>query len=1246
MTSRSSLERFVPRVASEWDTEAQGSLYREIDGTLCFVDISGFTNLSEKLARRGRIGAEELTDVLDRVFGEMLRLAYDRGGSLLKFGGDALLLLFEGPDHPLQGVSAAIEMRAALREATKISTSVGRIALRMSVGLHTGAVDFYRVGDSHHELVVTGAVATTTTEMEGAADANDILISPALARTLPSSATGDTKGPGVVLRWRKANADPVGPQHRVDVGRDVIANCVPIVLRANLIGGIAEPEHRVATVAFVKFKGIADAMAAGGPDQVAAGLDELVRVVQDAADTEGVTFLATDIDADGGKIILTAGAPVTQEDDEGRALRAARQIADAGTALPLRIGVNRGHVFAGEIGTDFRSTYTVMGDTVNLAARLMAAAPAGGVYVAPTVLDRSRTLFEVTPLEPFRVKGKDEPVQAYALGQERGTRIGEVSSSLPFRGRDAELARLGALIDSVGDESSRSVVVVGETGMGKSRLVEEAVRKVGAPVFRIQGEATGADNPYWATRDPLRNLLGISRRSQTEMAADLHAEVADRAPDLAPMLPLLGDVAHIDTDDTPETAAIDPRFRPDRTATALAQLLGAVFGDSLVLVAEDRHWLDDATLGLLERLPGELEHLLVIQTTRPPAPELEAVTLDVLSEDAARDIALAATEATPLRPHELDAVVARAGGNPLFLEEILRLIRETGNAETLPESLDAVVGAEIDTLPPLARRLLRYSSVLGRTFRRVVLDELLAPENVVLDDSTRDALSRFLDPEGTERLRFRHAVMLDAAYEGLSYNRRRELHARAGQVIEKLAGEDTHAVAEFLALHYARAGEHGPAWKYGVVAGDKARDAFVNVEAAGHYRRALESTRRTGVATPQERAKVWGALGDVQEQSGEYEAAVASFATALRLLGDADPADRADLLMRRSRAKMRGGRYASALADLTRGRKPLPDPSAALARLESLRAVIRVTQERYREAIRAGHRAEKVALAAGEDEALARAYGALDWAYYMSGQPSKAVYGEKALEIYQRLGLPDKAADLMLNIGAWAYYEGRWNEAVDWYEQARAESRRAGNEIAAAGAAMNIAEVRIGQGRLDEAAPDVDEAVRAFRSARDAYGGMFAEIQLGRLLLGRGEAEPAAALFERLRDEAMELGQALSALEVTAYRASALVGLGQAMDALEELDAAEKAAGHEADMLRAAVARARAEALLALGRHTDALEHATAGLDSARAFDLAYDEVLLIDLQETAGSTLEREDAERRASLRIQLGLGPVTTTA
>ncbi|MDH3249809.1 MAG: adenylate/guanylate cyclase domain-containing protein, partial [Acidimicrobiia bacterium] len=278
------LEPYVPRILAEWGLDAPGDKWQRVDGTLCFVDISGFTNLSEKLASRGRIGAEELTEVLDRVFGNMLRLAYDRGGSLLKFGGDALLLLFEGDDHAMQGTCAAVEMRAALREAVKIPTSVGKIRLRMSVGVHTGPIDLFRVGSSHHELIITGDTATKTTEMEATADPGEILISPELRSVLPKDAASEPKGNGWILRWNRPRSKAPGPVPRRTLDAATYDQCVPTQLRGYLRETHAEPEHRIATVGFVKFKGIGAAWVDGGPKAVADGLDGLVTTVQQAVD--------------------------------------------------------------------------------------------------------------------------------------------------------------------------------------------------------------------------------------------------------------------------------------------------------------------------------------------------------------------------------------------------------------------------------------------------------------------------------------------------------------------------------------------------------------------------------------------------------------------------------------------------------------------------------------------------------------------------------------------------------------------------------------------------------------------------------------------------------------------------------------------------------------------------------------------------------------------------------------------------
>ena len=1246
MNQLNSLERFVPRVAAEWDTDGTGVPFRQIDGTLCFVDISGFTMLSEKLARRGRIGAEELTEVLDRVFGEMLRLAYDRAGSLLKFGGDALLIMFEGPDHELGGVSAAIEMRAALRQATQIPTSVGRIPLKMSVGLHTGPIDLYLVGTSHRELVITGDTATKTTEMEAAADAGEILISPELATALDRSAVGDAKGPGHLLRWRHAKVEPVGALHRKVVPPDVLEACVPVGLRQHVIYGRAEPEHRVATVGFIKFKGIGAAMAEGGHRLVAERLSELIGAVQSAADPEEVTFLATDIDADGGKIILTAGAPITQVDDEGRMLRAVRAIVDRGAALDVKIGVNRGHVFAGEIGTAFRSTYTVMGDTVNLAARLMAAAPAGEIYAAPGVLDQSRTLFTTVALEPFHVKGKSKPVQAYAVGGETGTRATSSHAALPFRGRDTDVAAIRAAIADVVDGNGHRVVVVGETGMGKTRLVEEALRDAAVSTFRIQGEANGADNPYWAFRDPLRRLLGIERTTQAEMAERLRTEVERLAPDLLPMLPLVGDVTHIDIDETEATEAIEPRFRPDRIAATLAQLLAAARPGTFVLVAEDHHWMDGATVTLLDKLASR--PMLLLITTRPPSDVTADTLIDLsaLDERSTRSIAIAATAATPLRQHELEAVVARSGGNPLFLEEILRLIRETGSAESLPESLDAVVGAEIDTLPPLARRLLRYSSVLGRSFRRVVLDELLMPEQVELDNATRQALSRFVTSDGPDRWRFRHAVMHDVAYEGLSFRKRKELHARAGAVIERLAAADTSAVAEFLALHYAKAGDHERAWRFGLVAAEKAKSAFANVEAARHYERALESARRIGTEESATTLSAWRSLAAVREQAGLFADSLKALRAARSLAGD-DRVVLADLHLDAARARLRTGQYGPALRETALGLRlldavPGHDAALARARLLSVRAWARLQQGRPRDALQIATRAADVAEQCGETDALARAYAVLDNSHELLGQPDRAIYEPKALALYEAANDMLGVATTANNLGVRAYAAGHWADAVATYSRSRDAFRLVGNEPQAALAGANLGEVLVSLDRLDEAVDVLTDARRVLRAHDLGDFAIFADAQLARIETRRGNARVAADELAGLTKEAFAIGHTGIALDATVHLAEALLAAGEVDEAIRAIEDGERLGGGDAAYFEVPLTRLKAAALSRRGEYQRALELADLALAAARDQQLPYEEALVLLLKAEIGGPDEQGVQEAETilhSLRAQ----PVT---
>jgi class 3 adenylate cyclase len=288
----------------------------------------------------------------------------------------------------------------------------------MSVGVHTGEFLLFLVGGSHRELVITGPAASTTVTMEGTADAGEIVVSPATAARLPAASLGDGKGPGVLLRRAPGAEGNAEPRLTDPTGAD-LALAVPAGLRDFLRAGGDDPEHRIATVAFVHFDGVDALVERDGPESLAAALDELLDDAAAAALEHDVTFLGTDVDHDGGKIILATGIPRAARQDEERMLRAMRRIAERDRVLPVRIGVNRGHVFAGEIGPWYRRTYTVMGDTVNLAARVMAKAVPGQILATTGVLEQAHSPFATEALEPFYVKGKSRPVTAFAVGPPR-----------------------------------------------------------------------------------------------------------------------------------------------------------------------------------------------------------------------------------------------------------------------------------------------------------------------------------------------------------------------------------------------------------------------------------------------------------------------------------------------------------------------------------------------------------------------------------------------------------------------------------------------------------------------------------------------------------------------------------------------------------------------------------------------------------------------------------------------------------
>jgi tetratricopeptide (TPR) repeat protein len=823
-------------------------------------------------------------------------------------------------------------------------------------------------------------------------------------------------------------------------------------------------------------------------------------------------------------------------------------------------------------------------------------------------------------------------------------------------GRDRELQLLAAAWDEARLGRGRLVEIRAEPGMGKSRLLSAFIESCPDVVtIRTECRLYQSATPYYPFKSLLRRSLGLDSLTDAEAAVRLDEIVRTKAPHLLPWLSLIGVPMGIDLEGSEESDRLDDKYRRRRLEESVDALLSVVLVEPAILAIEDAHWMDEASLDLLRKLTSDLGRrpwLVCLTRQGDAGGDLDgqrgALTIDLqpLEASHAAELIIAATESAPLMPDTVAELARRAAGNPLFLIELLEALGRGEDLDYLPDSVEEMIGARIDRLPPSDRQLLRRVAVLGVGFRA---DHLAAVADPAESDLGRvlDRLSGFITRDATGWVQFRHALLRDVAYRGLPYRLRRQLHCSVADSIRAMGKSASETRAELLSVHYFEAGNWGQAWTYSRLAGDQAKAIYANQDAAKFYLRALRSAQYCEEIPPPELAAAWEALGDVRELGGVYDGALTAFLRASRLIRT-DPLAQANLALKRARARMRVGAYQLALAETTKGRRlaervTSTDGMKARARLLSFRSMLRMAQERPREALALAEQAVLEAESAGEEEALARAYSTMDWSYYMLGEPHKATHLTQALAIYQRLGQVERAADVMNNIGAFAYLDGDWARAVEWFSKSRDAFKQAGDESGAALVGANIGEVLVGQGRLAEAEPILVESVRVLRASHGRDDAIAAEIALARLHLEERDYEEATRLLEQLRREALELGQIVHALEVALYLADCVTRAGDPEAALALLEQASAEAGGEAAMLASTMARVRAEALVELGRLDEAGAEIAIGLSQARQQGLLYEEALLlrarIDLASRSGQDADPTESARAMELLARLGV-------
>ncbi|HEY2957909.1 MAG TPA: AAA family ATPase [Actinomycetota bacterium] len=1120
------------------------------DAAVLLADIAGFTPMSAALASAGRYGAEELSDLLNDVFDLVTGLVAGHGGTVAKFAGDAVTAVFPAaPRAPAaaagRAVRCALDLQAAMGQFRAVATAAGTFTLAMRAGIGAGRALLAVVGEPAVRLehVVAGAALDRAAAAVRHAGRGQVAVDGALAARLGVQVAG-RRGDAVLVaglapRPPGPAAGPPGEHPEAEGDEPLAAFLHPAIAERVRRGqaGLVN-EHRTVTMAFVGLPDLADDPAA---------VEELQRYVAAALRTiarwDG-HLRQLDVGDKGTVMVLAFGAPVRPEDHEERAVRCCLELL-ALPGGPFRAGVTTGVVWCGEVGCDSRREYAIVGHSVNLAARLMEAAAPAQLLIDHATWQRASGAAVGRRLRPVAVKGRSGVVNVWAVDGvlDRGDPPGRVGVP-PLVGRRAELAAVHAAVGRVAAGHGGVLGLTGEAGIGKSRLAAEAVALAGA--LRVEAWAgacrsLGTTSSYLVWRRICYRLLGLDQDGPLErQRAALGARLGERAPLLAPVL-------NLPMPDSRLTGRLDPSTRAELLRSLLLELLRErSAGASLLLVLEDCHWIDGPSRTLLGFLARQLDGcpVLLLLTARPAVtgpdpfesvarlPRFSRLTLDELTKPEAVELVRQRIRQLRGDDHEpahetVRRVVARAGGNPLYLEELVSLVHHQGGggaAVDLPDSVQRVVMARIDQLGEPEKAVLKVASVLGRRFRASWIAGSYPaagpPEEVAghLERLDRLRLTPLLDAGAEAEYGFRHAITQEVAYESLTLRTREALHEGVGAYIERAYADRLSQVVEALAYHWGRTRRSDKQRVWFRAAAEAARAAFANGAAIGYYRRLLP------LLAEGESGRVLLDLGGVCHLVGRWTEAERAYRRAMEIARTAE--DRSLLAASHRELGdlcMSTQSYAEAISWLTLAADQFErlDDRLGLARTLDRLAYALIQQSSYAEAAKVAERHLAAAGDAGDPAAVSAALDRIGAVHAFSGDLVAAfeVLG-RSLETAGAAGDRHGAAGADGSLGAAAHDHAG---ALARFQRALAAAQRAGRRRPAAALAGEQGEGCREPGEYDRAIRCVAHALRIAVELGDWTGVADRVASLAAASAAQGEVEAAERRFARAIEFARKL---------------------------------------------------------------------------------------------------------------------------
>ncbi len=1148
--------------------------FTAFEGAVLFIDVEGYSTLTERLTAAGPEGVEELGRRLNRTFGAILGAVREHGGRVALFAGDALLAYWDGPVDETWRPALACARRLATAPLPGADDG-WRPRLRQGVGL--GACWAALVGPSDGpELILGGpAVAQAFAARRLAAPGRVVLAS---ADALP--VLGTSVGAGFVELQRDVDWKG-GPTPEDDPGRHagLVPGMVPLAVTRSLEHGSLDwiGSRRQVHPVFLRFGGLelsADSTGAIGhrldalAHRLRAGIRPLVgRAGQLVFDDNGLVFLC----APG----LPGLSGARDAELALNVLQAAAEVAREGGLSPAG-GVASGTPFSRVVGDDWRRAYVTIGAPMNLAARLMALGP--GLRTTDEVAGRVEQ-FELGPPSSRELKGLREPVTVRPLLRAR-----QVDA---FVGREPQLVRILEAAGAGRRGRGRALLLEADAGLGKSTLLEVACRRardLHVPVVRAGAGIQEGAAAYAGVRALLCRALGRPERATPDELTEALRSVLARDPDRLELAPLVATALPIRLAETPLTRTLRGQDRAEASLALLLSLVVDATPAGALVVVEDVHWIDSASVRLLGQLRRRRPDLSLLLTARPMSAgatrlddglgAVERLRLEPLGDPEVVALAEAALEG-PV-DEELGATLVRASaGSPLLVREILldlrrddALRRRDGRwvlrpdvAPAPPRSARALLGSRIDALSALAQLTIKTAAAIGSDVEPQLLHRVLPSEVSVdeLDAELEDLrLGQLLVRRADGVLRFDHALVRDAAYEQLLYEQRRTLHRTIALALED-EDEEEQVPAELL-RHWEAAGDLERALPWADLAADRAAQAGAWAEAVRLLDRCVELAEDRADATTVQRIRWHRKLSEAHGYLGHTGERREFADRALRLSEVAlgRTVTRVPLLVSRHVLE---ARLAAA--------RPEPDPALRARHVELARAFGQAAVVRYfdgdavglltytLEAIDHAARAElkadlirrlaelggalgigglhrfgvrmlerAIQLGDQSDDEGSLAYAHMVRALYLTGIADWTVVAD-SLETSQRIA---ERIELYVDwgnaqmIAVWMrFYRGQWEEARRRAERFLVRAREAGNEQHESWATRALGVLAMQQGDVARAAGLLEASLAVPERAR-AHGEIFESLgSLCRALMLDGQGERALEVGTRAARLAREM---------------------------------------------------------------------------------------------------------------------------